>query len=83
MTTFERLKETIANVACVDEDKITPEAHFENDLGLDSLDSVECIMEVEEVLGVMLDDEVLEKIITVADAVKALDEALSENGRAA
>lgn len=80
MSTLDRLKDIIVLVACIDEDNVTPEANFADDLGFDSLDSVECVMAAEDEFGVMLDDEVLEKIVTVQDAVDAIDAALAAKG---
>ena len=52
----------------VDENKITPTAHFIEDLGADSLDTVELIMQFEEDFGIEIPDEDAEKILTVKDA---------------
>ena len=52
----------------VDENKITPSAHFIEDLGADSLDTVELIMQFEEDFGIEIPDEDAEKILTVQDA---------------
>ena len=52
----------------VDENKITPTAHFIEDLGADSLDTVELIMQFEEDFGIEIPDEDAEKILTVQDA---------------
>lgn len=75
MTTFERLKDIITDRTGVDE-IITPEALLVDDLDLDSLDLVEIVMAAEDAFGVMIDDEVLEKILTVQDAVSAIDATL-------
>lgn len=56
----------------VDEGDITPEASFMNDLGADSLDLVELVMEFEKQFGVTIPDEDTEKITTVGDAVSYL-----------
>ncbi len=52
----------------VDENKITPSAHFIEDLGADSLDTVELIMQFEEEFGIEIPDEDAEKILTVQNA---------------
>ena len=52
----------------VDENKITPTAHFIEDLGADSLDTVELIMQLEEDFGIEIPDEDAEKILTVQNA---------------
>lgn len=58
----------------VDKSQVTPEASFTNDLGADSLDTVELIMEFEKAFSVTIPDEDAEKIGTVGDAVKYLSE---------
>jgi len=62
------------------EDKITPEASFRNDLGADSLSTVELMMELEEAFGVEIQDEEAEKIQTVKDAVAYIEKKLAEKG---
>lgn len=79
-TTFERLKEILVYTSGVNDELITPDATIADDLGFDSLDMVECVMAAEDEFGVMIDDEVLEKIVTVQDAVSAIDHALSNSG---
>lgn len=56
-----------------DKDEITDETHFINDLGADSLDTVELVMELEDAFGVSISDEEAEKIQTVGDAVKYIE----------
>ncbi len=58
----------------VDEGEITPEASFTNDLGADSLDTVELIMEFEKEFNISIPDEKAETIATVGDAVSYLEE---------
>ena len=57
-----------------DKDTITDETHFINDLGADSLDTVELVMELEDEFGISISDEEAEKIQTVGDAVKYIEE---------
>ena len=57
----------------VDEAEVRPEANFINDLGADSLDTVELIMEFEKAFNVQIPDEDAEKITTVAEAVSYLE----------
>lgn len=57
-----------------DEKNITPEASFANDLGADSLDTVELIMAFEEEFGLEIPDDAAEKISTVGDAIKYVEE---------
>ena len=61
----DKIKEIIMDKLGVEESKITNEAHFINDLGADSLDQVELIMQLEEEFDIELDDEDAEKLVTV------------------
>ena len=61
----------------VDESDITDDASFTNDLGADSLDTVELIMEFEKEFDVTIPDEDAEKIATVGDAIKYLEDSTS------
>ena len=65
-----RVKEIIVNKLGVDDAQITPEASFTNDLGADSLDTVELVMEFEKAFNLQIPDEDAEKISTVGDAAK-------------
>jgi acyl carrier protein len=73
----QKVKEIIMERLGVSEEKITPEASFINDLGADSLDTVELMMELEEAFGVSIEDEEAEKIQTVKDAVDYLEKKLA------
>ena len=64
----------IVDKLCISEDEIKPEASFQNDLGADSLDTVELIMEFERVFEVNIPDEDAEKIATVGDAISYIEE---------
>ena len=64
-----RLKSIIVDKLGVDESEVTPNASFTNDLGADSLDTVELIMELEKEFGISIPDDQAEKISTVQDAV--------------
>ena len=70
----ERLKKIIAEQLGVEEDKIGPGAHFAKDLKADSLDLVELIMSIEEEFGIEISDAEAEKIETIDDALRYLDE---------
>ncbi len=72
-----RVKKIIAEKLGVEESQITPESHFVNDLGADSLDTVELIMEFEREFNITIPDEDAEKIQTVGDAIKYLEEKIS------
>ncbi len=65
-----KVKEIIINKLGVDDGQVTPEASFTNDLGADSLDTVELVMEFEKAFNLQIPDEDAEKISTVGDAVK-------------
>ena len=75
-----KVKEIIMEKLGTSEDKITPEASFRNDLGADSLSTVELMMELEEAFGVEIQDEEAEKIQTVKDAVAYIEKKLAEKG---
>ncbi len=69
-----RVKEIIINELGVEEEKVTREASFVEDLGADSLDTVELVMAFEEEFGIDIPDEDAEQMRTVGDAVKYLTE---------
>ena len=73
MSTLDKVKEVIIDKLGVEEAAITSEAHFVNDLGADSLDTVELIMEFEEQFGIESPDEDAENIPTVGSAVGYID----------
>lgn len=73
MTIADRVKKTIVEKLGVDEAEVVDTAHFINDLGADSLDTVELIMEFEKEFEVSIPDEQAEKINTVGDAVAYLE----------
>lgn len=67
--TFARVKNIIVDRLGVDDSKVNPEATFKDDLGADSLDVVELIMELEDEFDLEISDEDAEKISTVGDVV--------------
>ncbi|MCU0407914.1 MAG: acyl carrier protein [Bacteroidales bacterium] len=69
-----RVKEIIVDKLGVDESEVTPEASFTNDLGADSLDTVELIMEFEKEFNIGIPDDQAETIGTVGDAIKYIEE---------
>jgi acyl carrier protein len=73
-TTFDRLKKIIVEQLGVDEEEVTPQASFVEDLNADSLDLVELIMSLEEEFGMEISDEDAEKIQKVSDAVEYIEE---------
>lgn len=72
-TITERVTKIIVDKLGVDESEVTSEASFTNDLGADSLDTVELIMEFEKEFDVTIPDEQAEKITTVGEAVAFLE----------
>jgi acyl carrier protein len=68
-----RVKAIIVDKLGVDENEVTPEASFTNDLGADSLDTVELIMEFEKEFNLSIPDEEAEKIGTVGDAINYIN----------
>jgi acyl carrier protein len=70
---FERVKNIIVEQLDVEEDKVTMEASFKDDLDADSLDVVELVMELEDAFDMEIADEEAEKINTVGDAVNYID----------
>ncbi len=73
MDVFEKVKEIIVERLSVDEKDVTKESSFIDDLGADSLDTVELVMALEEEFGLEIPDEEAEKIVTVGDAVKYIE----------
>ena len=74
---FEKLKKIIAEVLNVDEEEITMETTFVDDLGADSLDVFHIIMGLEEEFDIEIPNEEAEKIVTVGDAVEQIKNALN------
>jgi acyl carrier protein len=74
MAVAEKVNEIIAKQLGVDAEKVTPEASFVDDLGADSLDTVELVMAFEEAFNVEIPDEDAEKILKVQDAVKYIED---------
>ncbi len=70
----EKVKAIIVDKLGVEEAAVTPEASFTNDLGADSLDTVELIMEFEKQFEISIPDEAAEKIATVGDAIKFIED---------
>ena len=74
---FEKLKKIIAEVLNVDEEEITMDTTFVDDLGADSLDIFQIIMGLEEEFDIEIANEEAENIVTVADAVEQIKNALN------
>ena len=69
-----KVREIIINELGVEPEKVTPEASFVEDLGADSLDTVELVMAFEEAFGVEIPDDAAEKITTVKDAIDYIEQ---------
>ena len=72
-TTAERVKDIVVEQLGVSADQVSPEAKFVDDLGADSLDTVELIMALEEEFGIEIDDEDAEKLQTVDEVIKYIE----------
>ncbi len=73
-----KVKEIIVNKLGAEESQVKPEASFTNDLGADSLDTVELVMEFEKAFDIQIPDQDAEKIRTVGDAVNYLKEKVTQ-----
>ena len=72
-----QVKDVIVDKLDAEESEVTETANFTNDLGADSLDTVELLMEFERVFGIKIPDEDASQIATVADAVKYVEEKVA------
>ena len=77
-----QIKEAIVEKLGVEESKVTENASFINDLGADSLDTVELIMELENRFNIQIPDEDQEQLQTVGDAIKYVQAKIGSNGGA-
>ncbi|MCD2136638.1 MULTISPECIES: acyl carrier protein [Salinicoccus] len=73
MANFDKVKDIIVDKLGIDEDKVTKDASFKDDLGADSLDIAELVMELEDEFEMEIPDEEAEKIQTVGDALDYID----------
>lgn len=76
MAVEEKVKKIIIEKLGVSEEQIKPEAHFINDLGADSLDTVELVMALEEEFGLEIPDAEAEKLVTVGSAIEYIEKKL-------
>ena len=74
-TVQDRVVDIVAEQLGVDKEKVTPETSFVNDLGADSLDTVELVMELEEEFDISIPDDAAEKIQTVGQAIEFIEKA--------
>ncbi|MEE1021838.1 MAG: acyl carrier protein [Muribaculaceae bacterium] len=70
----QKVKDIIVDKLSVDANEVTPNAEFSKDLGADSLDTVELIMEFEKAFDIQIPDEEAEKITTVGDAIAYIEQ---------
>src|SRR6201984_3189597 len=75
MAVADKVKSIIVEQLGVDEEEVTADASFVDDLGADSLDTVELVMAFEEEFGIEIPDDAAESIVTVGDAVKYIDKS--------
>ena len=73
-TIEQRVKEIIVEQLGVNEEQVTPAASFQDDLGADSLDTVELIMALEEEFGIEVPDEEAEKLVSVGDVIRYIED---------
>ena len=73
-----RVKAIIVDKLGVDESEVTRESSFTNDLGADSLDTVELIMEFEKEFNLAIPDDQAETIVTIGDAIKYVEDNIKE-----
>lgn len=73
---FEKVQEIIAETLSISPDEVTMEKSFKDDLGADSLDSVEIIMKLEDAFNIEIPDDAAETIVTVGDAVNEIQKLI-------
>ncbi|MCK4322202.1 acyl carrier protein [candidate division WOR-3 bacterium] len=78
MDLIDQIKKIIVEQLGVDESEVTPDAHFIDDLGADSLDTVELILSFEENFNISIPDEEAEKLETVGKALEYLEEKIEK-----
>jgi acyl carrier protein len=74
---FDKVKKIVTDQLSVEASKVTPQANFANDLGADSLDTVELVMALEEEFDIEIPDEAAEKITTVQEAVDYISDKVA------
>ena len=81
MDTYDKVVQVVAEQLGVKEEEVKPSAKFVEDLGADSLDTVELVMTLEEAFGIEIPDEDAEKAKTVGDVVNYIDVKLKQEGK--
>ena len=76
---FERVQDIVVQQLGVDKKQVTQQANFANDLGADSLDTVELVMAIEEEFSIEIPDEDAEKIATLDEAVQFIEKAVNQS----
>lgn len=76
-TTLERVQSLVATQFGVSKETLKPETRFNEDLGADSLDQIEIVMELEEEFDITIADDIIEQVKTIADAAQQVDIALA------
>ncbi len=76
----DKVRSIIAEQLGVKPEEVTPSASFIDDLGADSLDTVELVMALEEEFGIEIPDEEAEKMVSVGDAIKYIEEKAAQKG---
>lgn len=74
----DKVREIIVNVLGVEEEEVVLTAAFQEDLGADSLDIVECVIALEQEFGIDIPDEKAEKIVTVQNAIDSINEIIEQ-----
>ena len=74
---FEKIQKIIADVLNYKPEEIRPETKFVDDLGADSLDLLQIVLEIEQTFEISISDDELENIVTVADAVEEINKAVN------